>query len=209
MWHKFPVFYLPSNNRKWTLTTDNHFILFPKTAVVSFKRLWEAMAVTLCFATGNKVVLWDMNSFHLHPCVLTQPWWDLLVEKFLASRKLSGWLSLLSSPLLSPHLSSPPSQLCRTWLTPERQQNVPALHLHVRAAFNKLNSILTGHWRWFLQAPAHRLPLAFTIPSYCRHLLLVMGLNFPHHGETAIKARDFTGETSCLAPTIQMTGEQK
>lgn len=95
---------------------------------------------------------------------------------------------------------APPPPGCATLGSPERRQNVPALHLRVRAAFNKLNGTLAGATgRWFLQVPAHWLPLAFTIPSYRRRL--VMGLNFPRCIKTAIKAGVFTGETSRLAPS--------
>lgn len=77
------------------------------------------------------------SSFSSISLPLTQSWWDLSAKKFLSSHKLSG-------PLF-PCFSSPPLSFSPARLTPERQQNVSALHLHVRAAFNKLNAVLTGH----------------------------------------------------------------
>lgn len=117
-----------------------------------------------------------MNSFHLHPCILIQPWSHLSSEKCFSSHKLSGWLSTPSPPLL--RLSSHPSQLCRARLT-RVEQNVPALYLHVRAAFNKLNGVLVSQWEVIAASPCTSVGIGVYHPIILSSSFACNGFEFP------------------------------
>lgn len=116
-----------------------------------------------------------MISFYRHPCLLTQPWWDLSAEKLLSSRKPTDWLSHPPTP----RLSSPPFRLCCARLTPVWQQNVPALHLHVRAAFNKLNGVLKGHWEVISASPCTSVAIGVYHPIILWSSLACNGFEVP------------------------------
>lgn len=113
---------------------------------------------------------------------LTQSWWDLSADKFLCSHNLSG-------PLSPRCFLPPPSRFFCARLTPERQQNVSARRLYVRAAVNKLNAVLTGHWEVVSANPCILVALTFTIPSYFCHLSVVIGLSSSNHKGDGYKSR--------------------
>lgn len=113
--------------------------------------------MTLCFATANKVVFVRQKERRIHEFFSAPylPFNSALVGSVsrdisLSSHKPTGWLPP-PPPLFFPLSVVPRSDRAR--LTPERQQNVPALHLHVCAALNKLNGVLMGHWELISASP--------------------------------------------------------
>lgn len=130
----------------------------------------------LCFASGNKVSNVRqkseefMNSFHLHTCILTQPWFFFL-QKFLFTQTVRLALPPLHPPLFPPIWATLSSIL--------RSSRMFLLHLHVRAAFNKLNSILAGHWEVISASPCTSVAIGVYHPIILSSSFTCNGFEFP------------------------------
>lgn len=127
--------------------------------------------------------LFSLSFFSSTSPSLTQSWWDLSADKFLCSHNLSG--------PLSPHCFLPPPRFFCARLTLERQQNVSALRFYVRAAVNKLNAVLAGHWEVVSANPCILVVLTFIIPSYFCHHSVVIGLSSSNQKGDGYKSRGF------------------
>lgn len=101
--------------------------------------VWNELVVKSCWARLGCDTPTLFSPFHLHP-YLWPGLGGICQRRNFSLHTNCQVRSPLASPL--PH----PSRFYPAQLPPKRQQNVSALHLHVRAADNKLNAVLTGHW---------------------------------------------------------------